>query len=198
MPLKKSPSGSARCRRPRNDGRGIRSRWGDDTIPSQTTSWCSRGTNVTFWKVAFQTSLIHDSDHYAAVVTFHARWTFWLTKYPWQHQCFPLWLPPRPHDRLTCNFEALKLTCKKPEPKRRQGNDWISDDTWSIISHRTMLWRTGRLCQTVAYKIQLQIWALLKMDWDTWTSQVGASIEAALAGGAFRNAKQPCFVWCNY
>jgi hypothetical protein len=132
--------------------------------------------------------LVHDSDHRAVVPTFHLRQTRRLTKYHQQRQRFPLRLPPGPHDGLTCVFETLRLTCEKPEPKCRQGNDWISDDTWTIISHRTMLRRTGRLCQTAAHTMQRWIWASLKMDCAAQTAQVGAAIKTELAGGDVQEA----------
>jgi hypothetical protein len=80
-------------------------------------------------RFAFRTPLVHDLDHCAVVAILHLRQTRWLTKYCQQQQCFPLRLLPRPQDGLTRNFEALRLTCEKPKPKRRQGTDWISDET---------------------------------------------------------------------
>jgi hypothetical protein len=117
-----------------------------------------------FQKVAFRMPLVHDFDHCTAVATFDTRQTSQLTKYHQRQQCLPLRLPPKPHDGLSRDFEALKLTCKKPEPKLRQRNDWILDDTWTIISHRTMLCQTGRLCQMAAHTMQWRIWASLKTD----------------------------------
>jgi hypothetical protein len=51
-----------------------------------------------------------------------------------------------------------------------------------------MLRRTGRLCQTVAHTMQRQIWASLKTDCAARTAQVGAAIEAKLAGGDVQEA----------
>jgi hypothetical protein len=85
-------------------------------------------------------------------------------------------------------FKALKLTCKKPKPKRLQGNDWVLVVTWTIISHRTMLCRTGRLFQMAVRTMQGQIWASLKMDRAAQTAQVGAAIEAKLARGDAQEA----------
>ena len=62
------------------------------------------------------------------------------------------------------------------------------DETWAIISHRTMLRRTGRLCQTAVRTMQRKIWALLKMDCAARTAQVGATIKAKLAGGEVQEA----------
>jgi hypothetical protein len=68
-------------------------------------------------RVAFRTPLVHDSDHRAVIAIFHSRRTQRLKKYRRQQQRFPLRLPPGPHDGLTRDFETLRLTCKKPEPK---------------------------------------------------------------------------------
>ena len=141
-----------------------------------------------FQKVAFRMSLVHDSDHRAFVATFRARKTKGLTKYPCHRQRLPLRLPPKPHDELTQTFEALKLTCKKAEPTKRRGNKWISAETWRLISYRSMLRRTGKLCQTAAGTMQRQILAALCGDCKARTAQVGDLIEAELAGGDIQEA----------
>ena len=64
-----------------------------------------------FRKVEFRSLLVHDSDHCAVVTTFRARKTKRLTKYPCGRQHLPLRLPPKPHNKLTRTFKALKLTC---------------------------------------------------------------------------------------
>ncbi len=78
-------------------------------------------------RVAFRTPVVHHLDHRVVVAIFHSRRTRRLKKYRRQRQLFPLRLPPEPHDRLTRDFETLRLTCEKPEPKRQQGNNWILD-----------------------------------------------------------------------
>jgi hypothetical protein len=156
------------------------------TQPDYILAWEGKVSHLR--RVAFRTPLVHDLDHGAAVATFHLRWTRRLTKYCQQQQRFSLRLPPGPHDGLTRDFKTLRLTCKKPEPKRRQGNNWISDETWAIISHRTMLRRTGRLCQTAVRTMQRKIWALLKTDRAAQTAQVGATIKAKLARGDIQEA----------
>jgi hypothetical protein len=147
------------------------------------------------WRVAFRTPVVHHSDHRVVVAIFHLRRARRLKKYCQQQQCFPLRLPPGPHNGLTHDFETLRLTSEKPEPKRQQGNDWISDKMWNIISHRTMLHRTGRLCQTAACKMQWEIWTSLKTDCAARTAQVGAAIEAKLAGGDVQEAFQCLKGW---
>ena len=137
-------------------------------------------------RVAFRTPVVHHSDHRAVIAIFHSRRTRRLKKYCRQQQRFPLRLPPGTHDGLMRDFKTLRLTCEKPEPKRQQGNDWFSDKTWNIISHRTILCRTGRLCQTAAHKMQREIWTSLKTDHAARTAQVGAAIKAKLAGGTYR------------
>ncbi len=69
-----------------------------------------------FPKVAFRLPLVHDSDHCAVVATFRARKTRWLTIYHCRRQRLPLQLPPKPHDKLTQTFEALKLTFVEANP----------------------------------------------------------------------------------
>ena len=72
-----------------------------------------------FWKVAFRSLLVHDSDHRAVVATFRARKTKRLTKYCRRRQRLSLRLPPEPHNKMTHTFEALKLTCREAEPTKR-------------------------------------------------------------------------------
>ena len=144
-----------------------------------------------FRKVAFRLPLVHDSDHCAVVATFHARKTKWLTKYPCRRQRFPLRLPPGPHDELTHTFEALKLTCKKAEPTKRRGHEWISVETWRLISHRSMLRRTGKLCQTGARRSRRQIWTAIRGDCHARTARVGKLIDAKLGGGGRSGSLPP-------
>jgi hypothetical protein len=105
-----------------------------------------------------------------------------------RRQRLPLRLPPKPHDELTQTFEALKLTCEKAEPTKRQGNKWVSAEMWHLISHPLMLCRTGKLCQTAARTMQRQIWAMLRRDRKAQTAQVGNLIEAKFAGGDVQEA----------
>ena len=144
-----------------------------------------------FWKVAFQSSLVHDSDHRVVVATFRARKTKWLTKYRCRRQRFPLQLPPELHGELTHTFESLKLTCKKAEPTKQQGEEWISAETWHLISHHLMLCRTGKLCQTGAPCSQQQIWTALRGDRHARTARVGKLIDTKLAGGDVQEASLP-------
>jgi hypothetical protein len=74
-----------------------------------------------FWKVAFQSLLVHGSDHCVVVVTFCARKTQRLMAYHRRRQCLPLRLPPKPHSILTQTFEALKLTCVEADPPKGEG-----------------------------------------------------------------------------
>ena len=161
---------------------------------SQPDYILARGGDIRYFrKVAIRSPLVHDSDHRAVVATFRARRTNRLTKYRRRRQRLPLRLPHGPHDELTHTFEALKLTCLEAEPTKRRGNDWISAETWRLISHRTMLRKTGKLCQIGARRMQRQIWAALRGDREARTARVGDLIEAELAGGsveeAFRHLK---------
>jgi hypothetical protein len=113
--------------------------------------------------------------------------------YHCRRQCLPLRLPPKPHDELTHTFEALKLTCVEANPQSRGGNEWISAETWHLISHRSMLCRTGKLCQTGGQRLRRRIWDVLRGDRGAQTARVGDLIQAKLAGGdvqeAFRHLK---------
>jgi hypothetical protein len=141
-----------------------------------------------FWKVTFQLPLVHESDHCAVDTTFLARKTRWLMAYRCRRQCHHLQLPPKPHDKLTHTFLALKLTCVEANPQTRGGNDWISTETWHLISHCRMLRRTGKLCQTGKQRLQWRIWDALCGDRRAQTAQVGELIEANLAGGNVQEA----------
>ena len=127
--------------------------------------------------------LVHDSDHCAVIPTFRARKGRRLTAYHRRRQRLPLWLPTELHDELTHTFKALKLTCVEADPQSRGGNEWISAETWRLISHRSMLRRTGKLCQTGGRRLRRKIWDALRGDRRAWTAQVGSMIEAELAGG---------------
>jgi hypothetical protein len=140
-----------------------------------------------FRKVAFRSPLVHNSDHRAIVATFHARKTHRLTAYRHRRQCLPLRLPPKLHDKLTHTFEALKLTCVKADPQSRGENEWISVETWCLISHRSMLRRTGKLCQTGGQRLWRKIWDALCGDCRAQTARVSSMIEAKLAGGTSKN-----------
>jgi hypothetical protein len=136
-----------------------------------------------FWKVAFRLPLVHDSDHRAIVATFRVRKTRRLTAYRHCRQRLPLQLLPEPHNELTHTFEALKLTCVEADPQSRGGNEWISAETWRLISHRSMLCRTGKLCQTGGRRLWRKTWDALRGDHRIQTARVGSMIEAKLTGG---------------
>jgi hypothetical protein len=133
------------------------------------------------------------SDHCAIVTTFRARKTRRLTTYHQGRQCLPLRLPPKPHDKMTHTFEALKLTCIEANPQSRGGNEWISAETWHLISHRSMLCKTGKLCQTGGQCLWRKIWDALCGDRRARTAQVGSMIDAKLTEGnvqeSFRHLK---------
>jgi hypothetical protein len=136
-----------------------------------------------FRKVAFRSPLVRNSDHCAIVASFCARKPHQLTAYRHRRQRLPLRLPPEPHDELTHTFEALKLMCVEADPQSRGRNEWISTETWRQISHRSMLRRTGKLCQTGGQRLRRKIWDALRGDRRARTAQVGSMIETKLAGG---------------
>jgi hypothetical protein len=156
---------------------------------SQTDYIMAREDNIWYFqKVAFQSPLVHDSDHRAVVMSFRARKMQRLMAYHCRRQRLPLRLPPKPHNKLTHTFKALKLTCIKADPQSRGGNDWISVETWCLISHRSMLRRTGKLCQTGGQCLQWRIWDALRGDLRAQPAPVGNLIKAKLAGGKVQEA----------
>jgi hypothetical protein len=133
--------------------------------PSQPDYIMAREGDIWYFrKVAFRSPLVHDSDHCAVVAMFHARKMRSLTAYLCCRQRLLLRLPPEPHDKLTHTFEALKLTCVEADPQSRGGNEWISAETWCLISHRSMLCRTGKLCQAGGQRLRWKIWDALRGD----------------------------------
>jgi hypothetical protein len=136
-----------------------------------------------FPKVAFRSPLVHNSDHCVVVATFHARKSRRLTAYCRRRQHLPLRLPLELQDKLTHTFKALKLTCAKSNPQSRGVYEWISVETWRLISHRSMLRRTGKLCQAGGRHLRWKIWDALCGDRRAQTVQIGSMIEAELAGG---------------
>jgi hypothetical protein len=133
-----------------------------------------------FQRVAFQSPLVHDSDHCAFVATFHASKMQQLTTHRCCRQRLPLWFPPEPHNKLTHTFKALKQTCIKADPQSRGGNDWISAETWRLISHRSMLCRTGKVFLTGGGCLWWRIWDALHGDHRARTARVGNSINSKL------------------
>jgi hypothetical protein len=83
--------------------------------------------------------------------------------------------------------------CVEANPQSKGMNEWISVKTWRLISHRSMLRRTGKLCQTGGRRLWRKIWDALHRDRRAWTAQVGSMIEAKLMGGnvqeSFRHLK---------
>ena len=79
------------------------------------------------------------------------------------------------------------------ERKKRKYGDWVSAATWLLIEQRSMLRRSGRLCQVGGRRLGRRIRASLTQDRVDRTAKVGGIIEAGIAGGnvqeAFRHLK---------
>jgi hypothetical protein len=76
---------------------------------------------------------------------------------------------------------------------RRKHINWISKESWQLISHRAKLRRTGRLCQIGGHRVHCRIGTSLSRDWSDRMATIGSMVEAELAGGnvqeAFRHLK---------
>ncbi len=79
------------------------------------------------------------------------------------------------------------------ERKKRKYGDWVLVATWQLIKHRSMLRRSGHLCQVGGRRLSRRIRASLTQDRVDRTAKVGSTIEAEIAGGnvqeAFRHLK---------
>ena len=144
--------------------------------------------------MAFRQPRIHDSDHRAVVASISRGRKDRLRKYRRRRQKFPLTLPPEgEQDELTRAFGELRKTCVEGERKTRKHGNWITPATWHLIEHRSMLRRTGHLCQVGGRRLTRRIRASLKQDRLARAADVGNTIEAELAGGdvqeAFRHLK---------
>ena len=144
-------------------------------------------------KAGIRTPRYHISDHRAVVLYLKAGNTGKLKTYRKQRQCGPLKLEPGQQDELTLQFEALKKHCDEPDPKNRPQNSWISEGTWRIVRHMSMLRSSGRLTSALRRSMKRAMWASLSNDRQERTKRVGQAIEAKLAGGnvqeAFRHLK---------
>jgi hypothetical protein len=85
----------------------------------------------------------------------------WLKSYLHDRQCFPLKLSQGKETEQTKTFSHLVTECVKPELRKRQGNDWISDKTWALVGRRTALRRVGKLSCTEGRQTKHLIWASL-------------------------------------
>jgi hypothetical protein len=99
-----------------------------------------------FCNVVFRQPRIHNSDHRAVVVFIRKGKVGKLKRYCKSRQTFPLQLPPaEEQDAQTHLFGELRATCKDDAPTQRKRSDWISEESWRLITHWAMLRRTGRV-----------------------------------------------------
>jgi hypothetical protein len=175
--------------RGRQQGRGARWTWrqqrGGQWHQSQP-DYCmalDRDTKL-FWNVAFQQPRIHDSDHRAVVASISRGRPGQLKRYCRRRQTFPLQLPSvEEQDEQTRPFVELRKSCTEDALTQRKQNNWISEESWRLITHRAMLRRTDCLCQTGGHCLYRQIGVLLCKDRAKHTKGVGTQIESELTGG---------------
>ncbi len=91
-------------------------------------------------------------------------------------------------DEQTRPFGKLRKSCKEDSLTQWKRNDWILDESWWLITHRAMLHRTSRLCQTGGRCLYHQISASLCNDRAERTKGVGTQIESNFAGGNVQEA----------
>jgi hypothetical protein len=96
--------------------------------------------------------------------------------------------PTRAARRTNLRLQNTQTHVQEAQAKMLTGEQLDAGRHVDIISHRTMLRQTGRLCQTAARTMQRWIWALLKTDRAARIAQVGAAIEAKLAKGDVQEA----------
>ncbi len=131
-----------------------------------------------FRNVAFWQPRIHNLDHWAVVTSIWKGKVGKLKRYCKSHQTFPLQLPPvEEQDAQTRLFRELWATCEDDAPTQQKRSNWISEESWRLITHRAMLRRTGCLCQTGGRRMKRQIGALLCKDCTDSTERVGTLIE---------------------
>jgi hypothetical protein len=91
--------------------------------------------------------------------------------------------PTQAAQQIDPHLQGTETNVHEADPQSRGGNEWISAETWRLISHRSMLRRTGKLCQTGGRRLRRKIWDALCGDCRARTAQVDSMIEAKLAGG---------------
>jgi hypothetical protein len=142
-----------------------------------------------FWNVAFRQPCIHDLDHWAVVASILRGRQGRLKCYCQHRQTFPLQLPSvEEQDEQTRLLGELRKSCKEDALMWWKPNDWISEESWQLIAHRTMLCRTGRLCQTGGCCLYRQTSASLCKDHAERRKGVGTQIESKLARGNVQEA----------
>ncbi len=128
----------------------------------------------------------HDLDHWAVVATFWGGSVRWLKSYQRNQQRFPLKLSQGGETEQTKNFSHLVAECIKPELRKWQGNDWISNKTWALVGQRTALWRVGKLSRREGRWTKRLIWGSLRNDRAARTKGISKMIEASWKRGMCR------------
>ena len=82
----------------------------------------------------------------------------------------------------------MRKTCIEGESKTQKHGNWILSETWHLTEQRSMLRRSGHLCQASGRRLTRRIFASLKQDQEVCMASVGSTIEAKLAGGNVRES----------
>ncbi len=155
----------------------------------------SKCINKRLRRVALCSPRYHDSDHRAVVATFWGGSARWLKSYQRDQQCFPLQLSQGEETEQTKAFSCLFAKCVKPELRKRQGNDWISDKTWAFVRRRTALQQVRKMLYTEGRRTKRLIWASLHDDRVACTKGVGKTIKAELEKGDVQEASRLLKGW---
>ena len=71
-----------------------------------------------------------------------------MKTYQKRHHQFPLRLPHYgPQTKLESTFDELQDDCTPPHLREQKANNWISNTTWKLTNHSTMLGWRGMLTQ---------------------------------------------------
>jgi hypothetical protein len=139
-------------------------------------------------RVAFCSPWFHHLDHQAVVATFWGGSACWLKSYQCNRQRFPHKLSKGEETEHTKIFSRFVAECAKPKPRKRHGNDWISDRTWTLVRQRTALWQVGKMSCSEGRWTKRLIWTSLRKDRAACTKSIGNAIEVELAKGDVQEA----------
>ena len=88
-----------------------------------------------------------------------------MAAYRKKRTTFPIKLPRKaPRTEMETAFETLKDACEPPLERDKPINSWISDTTWKLVDHRTMLHKKGQLSSRGSRALNRQVRAALKAD----------------------------------
>ena len=107
---------------------------------------CPTSHRCKFRKVGLRTPWHYTSDHRAIVAQIFSGSPRKLKEYRRRQSRFPIRLDRvGPRSKQEAIFEELQANCIPPPPRARIANSWISEGTWQLVDHRSMLRRRGML-----------------------------------------------------